>query len=146
MLTHISCYVSLMTTLWLECDERKYQLQPTHRCSRCGALKTATPYSAAMWHNKSEAGRVLRCLDCSMPACLFMPNCKTYKQCRNPKCKQPNCTGPVQYLSAAELPSSVDQVMNFAYQACRYVRCVVKQPYGTCCGHPRRANARESHQ
>ena len=121
--------------LCLDCEAQK----PMVTCSICKVSKPVDRFSASALRHKSQ--RDIRCLDCSNAPCMFLPKCETCTKCRNPKCKKSNCREAAKPVNSQELPASFEEVMNFACQSCRYVRCIVKQPDGTLCGRKRRHNA-----
>ena len=125
----------------LECEGKCIVL----KCDICQTTKPQSAFPASAVKHYADSTQNSRCYDCSHPPCMFLPRCKTCAQCRRPTCRPTChaaiCTKRIETLPSEELPTSAEEVQNFACKRCKYVRCIVKQADGSRCGKERRHNA-----
>ena len=118
--------------------------KPPMLCEVCNQNKDISAFSKSDYANKTDTTRTTRCKDCSNPPCVFQPRCKTCVICRDSACRNSGnkkpCTKPRKALPVKFLPTTTEDVLNFACKRCRYERCVVRQADGTICGEKRERN------
>ena len=88
-----------------------------HKMLMCDICKTEQPrtaYSASVLNNIAHQDRIVRCLECSNPPCMFFPNCTTCPKCRRHNSKGGRvCLKTIQILPTNQLPKSKTEVGNF---------------------------------
>lgn len=98
-----------------------------YSCAVCGRKNGTVRFPTSMWHNRHT--RPIFCNRCCNPPCTS-PACATCQVCRDPHCKEKQCSRDVVPLLSSELPQSQEDVAAFVCLNCRYPCSLCKEKKG----------------